>query len=999
MHQGQLTLSRRWFAEGKRCLFLQMSALTHSQSVSDHDVPKYELQHWVDHAAHLLPAQGPIGVFVHHNTLHAFQHKPFDEAVAEASRLYGRQPYLTESAFRAELKRGRILPADVEAILAHEDDEDILPGKLTRRQLRRLLLVPGVREFDRRTLPWLLEEGGWLERFRDDLHPEAFHLLAHDHPKALWSACLERVQGVTPEKPQIKRPRDAVHLVTGVDVDEIVHPVLIRLCGAYLDQGIAYWPMPFREEGLLKAARKLLLAKLTVYPAGLEGLDKILKDHETRNLEAVEVVCEILNCLDVAREEWGQVIEAKLLALPGWAGLIRMLEKDPTLAPHERLPCSLMDFLAFRLTLDAAAIINAARAPTLFRELDSSRIEIEALRQVKAATLFEVAQLIGLPSADLKSMSVKDFSRLHNEISSCNDLERRRIFQKAYERRHERQILIPLRKHRTLPSLRPPGDRLAAQVFFCIDEREESIRRHLEEVDPQIETLGAAGFFGVAIDYRGLDDPHGVSLCPVVVKPGHSVVEQPMAGQGHLHEKRQTLRKTWANLGWSHFVSSRTLVRGWLSTATLGFFSIFPLAIRVLSPLSYANLTKFLNKRFLPEPRTELTFMRNDEESRTATEGLLKGFTIQEKVDRVAGVLESAGLRRGMARLVVILGHGSTSLNNPYESAYCCGACGGYSGGPNARLFATMANHPAVREGLRERGILIPDDTWFVGGYHDTCSDEIEFFDLERMPSDHGGDLARVRASLDQARSRSAHERTRRFELSPWIATPEQALRHVQERSEHLGEPRPEYGHCTNAVAIVGRRDLTRGLFLDRRSFLISYDADQDAEDQALARILAAVIPVCGGINLEYYFSTVDNGGYGSGTKLPHNISGLMGVMNGYQGDILTGLPLQTVEIHEPVRILFVVETTPERLMPVIHANPELTEFVENRWIRLSTIDPTSGEIQVYRGKGNFAKLEGDEEPLPIATSSIEWYEGRREHLPLARIETGTAAEGYRKVA
>lgn len=976
-----------------------MSDSALSTSNPGQDDPEHELPHLLEHAAHLLPTQGPIGVFVHHNTLHAFQHKPFDEAVAEASKLYGRQPYLSEPAFRAELRRGRILTEDVEAILAREDDVEILPGRLTRRQLRRLLLVPGVREYDISTLSWLLEEGGWLDGFRQDLSPEAFHLLAHDHPKELWQACLERAENVAAGMPEIRRPRDAVRLATGVDVDEIVHPMLIRLCGAYLDQGIAYWPMPFRELGLLRAARRLLLAKLTVYPAGLEGLENVLKDHEERNLEAVEVVHEVLECLDVPREEWGAVIQAKLLALPGWAGLIRMLEKEPALAPHERLPCSLMDFLALRLTLDAAAVINAVKKTAMLKETEGLASDSGAGQMAEAAEYFEVCQLIGLHSSDLRRMSAEHFDRLKGEIKCCGDLERRRIFQKAYERRHERQILIPLRKHRALPLLCPPGDRLAAQVFFCIDEREESIRRHLEEVDPQIETLGAAGFFGVAVNYCGLDDPHGVSLCPVVVKPQHAVMEQPVAEHAHLHEKRQSLRKTWARMAWSNFVSTRTLVRGWLSTATLGFFSIFPLAVRVLSPLSYARLMKSLNKRFLPEPRTELTFMRDDEESRVAAEGLLKGFTIEEKVVRVAGVLGAAGLRKGMARLVVILGHGSTSLNNPYESAYCCGACGGYSGGPNARLFASMANHPAVRAGLRERGISVPDDTWFVGGYHDTCSDEIEFFDLDRMPEDHAGDLARVRSSLDRARSRSAHERTRRFELSPWFESPEQGLRHVRERSEHLGEPRPEYGHCTNAVAIVGRREITRGLFLDRRSFLVSYDASQDTNDQDLARLLGAVIPVCGGINLEYYFSTVDNMGYGSGTKLPHNISGLMGVMNGYQGDILTGLPLQTVEIHEPVRILFVVETTPERLMPVIHANPELTEFVENRWIRLSTMDPESGVIKVYRGNGVFETLEGEEEPLPVAASSAEWYRGRREHLPLARIEVCSSSRREVRVA
>jgi uncharacterized protein YbcC (UPF0753/DUF2309 family) len=398
-----------------------------------------------------------------------------------------------------------------------------------------------------------------------------------------------------------------------------------------------------------------------------------------------------------------------------------------------------------------------------------------------------------------------------------------------------------------------------------------------------------------------------------------------------------------------------------------------------------------MNKTFLPEPRTELTLMRNTAQSQGAVTGLLMGFAPAEKTERVASVLGPAGLTRRFARLVLVFGHGSTSLNNPHESAHDCGACGGRRGGPNARLFAAMANRPEVRTSLRERGIDIPPDTWFIGGYHDTCSDDVELYDLDGLPAAHQADLSRITEALEKARAHNAHERVRRFESCPRGASPDTALRHVEERSEHLAEPRPEYGHCTNAVCIVGRRSLTRGLFLDRRAFLASYDAVQDPDDQSLAAVLAAVVPVCAGISLEYYFSFVDNDRFGCGTKLPHNVAGLVGVMDGHASDLRTGLPWQMVEIHEPVRMLFVIETTPQRLMNAVNANASLKQMAENRWIRVATIDPESGRVHVRRDNG-FEVFDGPVERLPVAFSSTEWYGAKIQHLPMAWIQAGTGS-------
>jgi uncharacterized protein YbcC (UPF0753/DUF2309 family) len=922
--------------------------------------PLETIRQIVAHASHLLPAQGPIGVFIHHNTLHAFQHLPFEQAVVEASKVYGTEPYMREEAYRRAVGEGRILVEDIDAVLASDEDPEIWPA-MRRRELRRRLLVPGLRVFQPETVQWELEQDGLLE------NPEA---------KRLFDLCVKVTPAPEAEASTPARPRDGLLVLTGTDLDDIVHPWLIRLGAVFTDQGLAYWPMPNRQDGFLSACLTLFRQPFCALPPELGTLPSRCNQMTGPSVSAEETVRRVLAALGVAEADWQRVLETELLALAGWAGMMHRLEAEPELAPHERVPARLMDFLAVRMLLTLAAVDSQTGDAGAWK---TGQITGDAFAQrlASAATLLDAAQQVEVPAGRLPALQA--------ELRLFDELERRRILHVAYERRHERQILLPLAEHRRRARL-PESEKLSAQVFFCIDEREESIRRHLEEMAPDIETFAAAGFFGVAVNYAGIDDAHGVSLCPVVVKPAHAVVERVSEGHDDAHAKRVWLRKLWARGMREWYVHSRTLIGGWVATSLLGVLSVVPMAARVLSPRRHALLLNWLNGQILPEPRTELAFERQDAAGHHAAEGLLQGFTVQEKVDRVAAILTMAGLRRGFARIVVILGHGSTSLNNPHESAHDCGACGGRRGGPNGRLFAAMANHPGVRTGLRERGVVIPDDTWFVGGYHDTCNDNVELYDLDEVPPAHRRDLAQVRAMLDKARAGSAHERTRRFEAADWPSTFAGGLHHVQERAEHLAEPRPEYGHCTNAVTIVGRRSSTRGLFLDRRAFLVSYDMAQDPNNNSLAGLLGAVIPVCAGISLEYYFSFVDNERYGCGTKLPHNVTGLVGVMNGYESDLRTGLPWQMVEIHEPVRNLFVIESTPERIEATIRANALNWEFLHNRWIRVASMDPDTGAMQIYRN-GVWKPVEGDDEGLPSTVSSVAWYNGHRKHLGIARIE------------
>src|SRR5262249_4628137 len=155
-----------------------------------------------------------------------------------------------------------------------------------------------------------------------------------------------------------------------------------------------------------------------------------------------------------------------------------------------------------------------------------------------------------------------------------------------------------------------------------------------------------------------------------------------------------------------------------------------------------------------------------------------------------------------------------------------------------------------------------------------------------------------------------------------------------------------------------------------------------------LAGILGAVFPVCGGINLEYYFSNVDNSGWGAGSKLPHNLAALLGVMDGSMSDLRTGLPWEMVEIHEPARSLFVVETTAETMTSIMDRNAMVGRLCRNGWIMLALIHPETRELSVYE-RETFRPYRPRTDSLPLAASSVDWYRGWRDHLDFAEIAPG----------
>lgn len=1030
-----------------------MNCPTHDEFPQGSDSAEARLARLIEHAAHLLPAQGPITVFIHHNTLHAFEDLPFDEAVRKGSRIFGCQPYLSEDRYRDELTRGRIRFDELQEVLREDlgksANEPVL-NRTTRFELRMAMLQYPLRFGPTAELLWFLAETNGLRQVREDVSSNIRTRLVAETRRwamrdlrrhyetngngangsnavtsrdgfaglvlrfrdtsaeewenaeweeftlqALWRLCCEgvgRAPHFSPPQPELVRHRDLLLKLSGVDADLLVHDVLIPFCAAFLDQGLAQWQLPRRDEGFFAAFYELYGRGAASSDGWRRGLSDELARSEKNGFNALKSIHESLDVLGVREREWEDYLSATLLALRGWGGMIQQIDNREDRVVHPIPKGSLVEFLAIRLLLDRLAL-SATAATTIghhgrLQELRSAlrqRLGEDAMPSIEQRSflVFQLAQVLGWVPEELHNLEDDAWSRILQEIETFSALERRRIFHHAYERRFVTRALDSVILHAWYPTPTPARPRF--QAIFCIDEREESIRRHLEETAPEAATFSTAGFFSVPIYYRGAADAHFVPLCPAVMRPRFWVTEHVEGTLEEIHQRRARTRRALGQASHLIHTGSRSFAFGAALSAVVGVLASIPLVARTLFPRFTARIRGIFAKFFQAPPLTRLHLERTGPVP--GPDNGCTGLTLLEMTEIAEKMLRDTGLTRNFARLVFTFGHGSTSMNNPHESAYDCGACGGSRGGPNGRAVAQMINDARVRANLFHKGIAIPDETVFVGGMHNTSTEEMTFYDLDRLPETHRAEFDAARALIEQAAQRNAHERCRRFDSAPLTQSFAAARQHVEGRGEDLAQARPELGHATNAICIIGRRERTRGLFLDRRAFLNSYDPNQDdAQASILTRILGAAVPVCGGINLEYYFSRVDNPGFGCGTKLPHNITSLVGVMDGAASDLRTGLPWQMVEIHEPVRLLFIIETRPEIVLGIMDRCPEIGRMFRNGWLHLAVLSPDAPALQIYRD-GAFADYFPLTDRLPRAGSSVDWYRGSRDHLYFAAID------------
>jgi len=508
-------------------------------------------------------------------------------------------------------------------------------------------------------------------------------------------------------------------------------------------------------------------------------------------------------------------------------------------------------------------------------------------------------------------------------------------------------------------SLADGGDdgRPDAQFVFCIDTRSERIRRHIEAVG-DYETHGYAGFFGIPMRHEGYGSETPVDACPPILDPQHRIDDRSTADDPQAAHDRWT-RLTDAGTHLLKAVKSNAATAfGFVENTGIGYGTA--LAARTLLPGRVYDALDAADERVPDEHEFCSPAVDHDPDADTA---LPKGLTLDEKVSYAETAFDLMGWEE-FARVVVFAGHASQTANNPYESSLDCGACAGNPGGPNARVLATICNDEAVRDALRDRGHDIPADTVFVAAEHNTTTDEVTLFAAD-APASHADDVAHLRDALETARTSAAAERTG-------------SVRDAERRAADWAETRPEWGLAGNAGFVVGPRALTDGLDLDGRAFLHSYDWTTDPDGDALEAIVTGPLVVTQWINTQYYFSTVDTAVYGSGSKITHNPVGNVGVYQGNAGDLMTGLPLQSVlaadddPYHQPLRLSTVIHAPVERVTDILAQHDEVRSLLDGGWLSLSVVDPEQDdEVFHYDGELTWttdaeAVLEAGPEPDPV---------------------------------
>jgi len=666
-------------------------------------------------------------------------------------------------------------------------------------------------------------------------------------------------------------------------VSEIDWPGLITerfgaWASGYLDEGQALWAAP-RGKGAYAAWRAISIHDLTPEIMGLSGFAGFVSE-APENARAA--LANVVQRLELPSEACETYFHQMLMTLGGWAQYARYKLWQAELAGTTDE--TITDFLAIRLIWEAA----------LF-----DRYQDQIGGRWKAVAALHASPVI--PAAD--------------DIVDT-------ILQEAFERAAQRGLAETL----AAPSSHMSSEnRPALQAAFCIDVRSEVFRRALESVNPGIQTLGLAGFFGLPVSHRRFASDVQELRLPVLLNPRLMTC----SGEPEDAAADQSARfKARAKRAWGRF-----------KLAAVSSFAF----VEATGPVYAAKLL-----RDALGLHTHPAF--NDPAPR-----LDPSLDLATRTKAAETVLRAMSLTSNFARLVLLAGHGATIVNNPHASGLQCGACGGYSGEVNARLLAVLLNDPEVRNGLAASGIEIPAGSLFLGALHDTTTDAVTLYADDHPSKAHQSDIRQAQTWLNAAGSISRGERALRL---PRAA----GARSLPRRSRDWSEVRPEWGLAGCKAFIAAPRRRTAGKILEGRAFLHDYDWKTDGDFSVLELILTAPVVVASWISLQYYGSTVAPKVFGGGNKLLHNITGGMGVVEGNGGLMRAGLPWQSVHdgeryIHEPLRLSVCIEAPSEAITAILKRHDDVRALFDNRWLHLFALDETGQMASRYIGDLQWAAM------------------------------------------
>jgi uncharacterized protein YbcC (UPF0753/DUF2309 family) len=684
-----------------------------------------------------------------------------------------------------------------------------------------------------------------------------------------------------------------------------------KWCAAYFDEGQSVWRLPARALPPYTAWRAAMRYDLNPEVRGITAFRSIVGGLSEEPTEAIGQVIDLIGVPARAMEDY---LHQALLDIGGWSAYAR--------------------YIGWNAELDG--------------KHDDTLLQLLAIRVVWGYALFVQRTDPAFKAAWREAMAHAAMQPLDEQLGDDPDLRIDLLLQEAFEIAYQRRLLDRLRSKAASDVLPRP----ALQTAFCIDVRSEIYRRAIETVRPDAETVGFAGFFGFPIEYVPIGLVTGRAHCPVLLKPAFTVCESVTAASEEENAEilgLRLLRRRVAKV-WKAFKLSAVTSFVYVEAAGLFFASkILSDSLGLTRTVKDPNtdgLDSYSIRRLGPEIQPRIVAGRHT------------GFDQEQRVAMAEAVLRGMSMTTRFARLVVLAGHGSTTVNNPHASSLDCGACGGNTGEANARVAAAVLNDSDVRTGLGKRGIAIPDDTWFLGCLHDTTTDDIRIFDLDAVPASHATDLVQLRETLARASSLARLERSARL----GIKHDRKAERHVLARSRDWAQVRPEWGLARNAAFIAAPRDRTRGVDLDGRAFLHDYDWRQDEGFSALELIMTAPMVVASWINLQYYGSVVNNKVFGCGNKVLHNVTGTIGVLEGNAGDLKVGLPLQSVHdgarfVHEPLRLNVFIEAPLDGINRVIGKHESVRQLADNRWIHLFAIEQ-DGTYYRYQKDQEWRKVQ-----------------------------------------